>query len=174
MSQSPVSIENYLRTYDHLQEAIAGLNDEQLLWKASERSWSVTEVLTHLTDHNLVVSFRLREVLADSEAVLPAFSQDEWVTGQRANEARAADVLAAFQALLRYNSLLFRRLSAEDWRKSGVNFKGRTVTVAAIAQAFIDHVHHHLEQIERIKQGEKSSRESSGSESGWRRCRAAK
>lgn len=162
MSQSPVSIENYLCTYDHLQEAIAGLNDEQLLSKASERSWSVTEVLTHLTDHNLVVSFRLREALAGSEAALPAFSQDEWVAGQRASEARAADVLEAFRALLLYNSLLFRRLSPEDWNKAGVNFKGQTVTVAGIAQAFIDHVHHHLKQVERIKQGEKSSRESSG------------
>ncbi|OXS55532.1 hypothetical protein B1A99_22685 [Cohnella sp. CIP 111063] len=162
MSQTPVSIENYVRTHDLLQEAIAGLSDEQLVWKASEKSWSVTEVLTHLADHNLIVSFRLREVLAGSEARLPAFSQDEWVAGQRANGGRAADALDVFRALLLYNSLLFRRLSPEDWNKSGVNFKGQTVTVAGIAQAFIDHVHHHLGQIERIKQGEKSSRESSG------------
>ncbi|MFC4599530.1 DinB family protein [Cohnella hongkongensis] len=162
MSQTPVSIENYVRTHDLLQEAIAGLSDEQLVWKASEKSWSVTEVLTHLADHNLVVSFRLREVLAGSEARLPAFAQDEWVSGQRANAAKAADALDVFRALLLYNSLLFRRLSPEDWNKSGVSFKGQTVTVAAIAQAFIDHVHHHLGQIERIKQGEKRARESSG------------
>ncbi|MFB9279046.1 DinB family protein [Cohnella cellulosilytica] len=162
MSQTPISIDQYIRTYDQLQEAIAGLSEEQLVWKASEKSWSVTEVLTHLTDHNLVVSFRIREVLAGSEVRLPAFAQDEWVAGQRANGAQAADVLEAFRALLLYNSLLFRRLSPEDWNKSGVNFKGQTVTVEAIAQSFINHVHHHLGQIERVKQAEKSSRESSG------------
>jgi len=165
MSQTPISIESYVLTYDQLQEAIAGLSDEQLVWKASEKSWSVTEVLTHLADHNLVVSFRIREVLAGSEVRLPAFAQDEWVAGQRANAAKAADVLAAFRALLLYNSLLFHRLTVEDWNKSGVNFKGQTVTVEAIAQSFINHVHHHLGQIDRIKQA---------GESGWGQCQAAK
>lgn len=161
MSQSPVNIESYLHTYEQLQEAIEGLADEQLKWKAAETQWSVTEVLTHLADHNIVVSFRIREVLAGSEVRLPAFSQDPWVAGQKANEAKAAEVLDLFRSLLIYNSLLFRRFAPEDWNKTGVNFKGETVSIAAIVQAFIDHVQVHLKQIERIKQGEISSQNSS-------------
>jgi len=160
MSAAPVSIEAYLNTYDKLQEAIEGLSGEQLAWKASEASWSVTEVLAHLTDHNIVVSFRIRDVLAGTEARLPAFGQDEWVAGQKSNEARAVDILEAFRGLLIYNSLLFFRLSPEDWNKEGVNFKGRIVSVAAIAQSFIDHVHHHLAQIDRIKQAQGIARTS--------------
>ncbi|QMV43565.1 DinB family protein [Cohnella cholangitidis] len=161
MSHSPVNIESYLHTYEQLQEAVEGLSDEQLKWKAAETQWSVTEVLTHLADHNIVVSFRIREVLAGSEVRLPAFSQDPWVAGQKANQGNAADVLEFFRNLLIYNSLLFRRFTPEDWNKTGVNFKGETVTIAAIVQAFIDHVQVHLKQIERIKQGEISSQNSS-------------
>jgi uncharacterized damage-inducible protein DinB len=159
----PVNIDTYLHTYEQLQQAIDGLSDEQLRWKASEKKWSVTEVLSHLSDHNIVVSFRIREILSGSEVRLPGFNQDAWVAGEKSNEGNASDVLDVFRNLLIYNSLLFRRLTSEDWSKTGVNFKGETVTLAAIVHAFIAHVQGHLAQIDRVKQGEKSSRESSHS-----------
>ncbi|MNZ81226.1 DinB superfamily protein [compost metagenome] len=157
MSQLPVNIELYLYTHDQLSQAIEGLSDEALKWKAAPNQWSVTEVLTHLVDHNIVVSFRIREILSDSEARLPAFSQDSWVAGQKANEGSVTDYLNAFKALLHYNSLLFQRLSEEDWAKRGVNWKGDSVSLSAIIQSFITHVQTHLAQIERIKQGESAS-----------------
>ncbi|MNI57624.1 hypothetical protein D3C73_1126970 [compost metagenome] len=118
-------------------------------------------MLTHLVDHNIIVSFRIREILADSEARLPAFSQDPWVAGQKANEGSVTDYLNAFKALLHYNSLLFQRLSEEDWAKRGVNWKGDSVSLSALIQSFITHVQTHLAQIERIKQGESASHNSS-------------
>lgn len=163
MSQTiiPVDIDAYLHTYEQLRQAIEGLTEEQLRWKAAEKQWSVTEVLTHLADHNIVVSFRIREILSGSDVRLPALNQDPWVTGQKANEGKASDVLDLFRNLLLYNSLLFRRLTAVEWNKTGVNFKGETVTLAAIVHAFVAHVQVHLAQICRIKQGETSSRNSS-------------
>ncbi|MNO26453.1 DinB superfamily protein [compost metagenome] len=161
MSQLPVNIKLYLYTHDQLSQAIEGLSDEALKWKAAPNQWSVTEVLTHLVDHNIVVSFRIREILSDSEALLPAFSQDSWVAGQKANEGSVTDYLNAFKALLYYNSLLFQRLSEEDWAKTGVNWKGDSVSLSAIIQSFITHVQSHLAQIERIKQGESASHNSS-------------
>jgi hypothetical protein len=153
MSQSPVDIDTYLHTYEQLQEAIEGLSDEKLKLKSSEKQWSVTEVLTHLVDHNIVVSFRIREILSGSETRLPPFSQDPWVAGQRANEAKTSDILDIFRNLLIYNSLLFRRLTPEDWNKTGVNIKGETVTLTTIFHGFIAHVQVHLAQLGRIKQG---------------------
>ncbi|BBH21568.1 hypothetical protein Back11_29130 [Paenibacillus baekrokdamisoli] len=161
MSQLPVDIEAYLHTEDQLQQAIEGLSEEQLKWKAAPEQWSVTEVLAHLADHNIVVSFRIRDILAGSTVQLPIFNQDPWVAGQYANAGHASNILAAFRALLTYNTLLFRRLTAEDWNKAGINFKGEKVTIAAIVPAFIAHVQVHLAQIERIKQGETGSQNSS-------------
>lgn len=161
MSQLPVNIETYLNTYDQLSQAIEGLSEEAVKWKPAPDQWSVTEVLTHLVDHSIIVSFRIREILSGSEARLPAFRQDPWVAGQHANEGSVADILSSFKALLQYNSLLFKRLTVEDWEKTGVNWKGDTVSLSAIIHAFIAHVQTHLAQIERIKTGESSSRNSS-------------
>lgn len=154
MSQLAIDVKTYLHTHEQLKQAIEGLSDEGLRWKPAPASWSVTEVLAHLADHNLIVSFRLREILAGSEARLPAFNQDAWVAGQKSNGANAADILTAFKSLLEYNSLLFQRLEPEDWGKTGTNAKGQTVTLSAVVHGFVAHLEHHLLQIARIRNHE--------------------
>ncbi|MDQ8736962.1 DinB family protein [Paenibacillus sp. LHD-38] len=161
MSQSTVDVQAYLQAYDQIEKEIEGLTDEQLKWKAALESWSVTEVLAHLVDHSIVVSFRVREILAGSEVKLPLFNQDAWVSGQKANKGDATDILTAARALVQYNSLLFNRLTVEEWSKAGINFKGEPVAIAAIVPAFVAHVQVHLAQIRRIKQGESGSLNSS-------------
>jgi uncharacterized damage-inducible protein DinB len=149
---SQADIQAYLTTHQQLLQAVEGLNREQLTWKATPESWSITEVLAHLADHNIVVSFRIRDILAGTNARLPAFNQDAWVSGQKANDGDAADNLALFGHLLHYNGLLLQRLTDDDWDKNGVNAKGETVRIADIVNGFARHVSNHLGQIERIKQ----------------------
>ncbi|MGE6228413.1 DinB family protein [Paenibacillus chitinolyticus] len=146
-----VDIQLYLSVYDQLKLAVDGLDEEQLKRKEAPGKWSITEVLAHLADHNIVVSFRIREILAGSDKILPGFAQDPWVEGQRANESSVSELLDAYAALLQYNAVLFRRLTEADWEKTGVNFKGETVTLASVVNAFTAHVQTHLAQIERIK-----------------------
>lgn len=154
MSQSTAQVEAFLHAYDDIEQEIAGLSEEQLRWKGSPESWSVTEVLSHLVDHSIVVSFRIRDILAGSEVRLPAFNQDAWVSGQKANEGHAKDILIAARALVQYNSLLFNRLTDEEWNKAGINAKGDPVAIATIVPAFVAHVTNHLAQIRRIKQAQ--------------------
>lgn len=151
---SNVKIEEFLNTHQQLVQAVEGLTDEQLKWKAEPASWSVTEVLAHLADHSIVISFRIRDILAGTTVQLPAFNQDAWVSGQYANAGNAADILELFHGLLQYNGLLLGRLNAADWEKSGINFKGDTVRITDIVTGFAAHVQRHLGQIERIKAAE--------------------
>ncbi|MNO19005.1 DinB superfamily protein [compost metagenome] len=147
-----VNFEAFLNTHGQLVSAIDGLSEEQTVWKPKPESWSVLEVLSHLVDHSIVISFRIRDILAGTEARLPAFNQDAWVSGQYANSGNVADVLQAFHALLLYNSLLLSRLDAADLKKTGVNAKGEPVAITDILEGFTRHVQRHLEQINRIKQ----------------------
>lgn len=149
MSKFP--IEAFVNTHDQLLAAVAGLSEDQLQWKQAPHIWSVQEVLSHLVDHSIVISFRIRDILAGTTVQLPAFNQDAWVSGQYSNEGRAGDMLEAFRALLHYNSLLLCRLSAADAAKTGINVKGETVSVSDIVSGFTRHVQNHLGQIERIK-----------------------
>ncbi|ASA23251.1 DinB family protein [Paenibacillus donghaensis] len=149
---SNLQIHDYLHTHQQLSQALEELTPEQLHWKAEPANWSITEVLAHLADHSIVVSFRIRDILADTLVRLPVFNQDAWVSGQHANQGEASDSLELVRSLLHYNSLLFSRLDAEEWNKSGINAKGQAVSIADIVQSFTGHVQTHLAQIERIKQ----------------------
>lgn len=157
MSSVSVELDGYLNTHGQLVQALEGLSEEQLRWKAAPSSWSVTEVLAHLADHSIVVSFRIRDILADTKVQLPAFEQDAWVSGQHSNQGQAADSLELFRSLLQYNSLLLGRLSPAEWEKSGINFKGETVRITDIVRGFTAHVERHLAQIERVKRGAQAS-----------------
>ncbi|GIO84919.1 hypothetical protein J25TS5_18510 [Paenibacillus faecis] len=145
-------IETFVNTRQRLLDAIEGLSAEQLQWKQAPKVWSVQEVLAHLVDHSIITSFRLRDILAGTEARLPVFNQDAWVSGQYANEGAVSDILETFTALLHYNAQLLRRLQRADFDKTAVNAKGEIVSVADIIRGFIRHVENHLGQIERIKQ----------------------
>lgn len=123
MSSVSVELDGYLNTHGQLVQAVEGLSDEQLRWKAEPSSWSVTEVLAHLADHSIVVSFRIRDILADTKVQLPAFQQDAWVSGQHSNQGQAGDSLELFRSLLHYNRLLLGRLSPQNGRKAGLTSK---------------------------------------------------
>ncbi|MBB6633789.1 DinB family protein [Cohnella thailandensis] len=151
MSLSELEIARYLNTHDQLQAAIADFTPQQLKWKEAANKWSIAEVLTHLADHNIVVSFRIREILSGSAERLPAFKQDPWVANQYGNEASAPEILTFYRSLLIYNAQLFRRLSEEDGQKTAVNAKGDTVKLNEVVRSFVEHVQHHLGQIDRIK-----------------------
>jgi hypothetical protein len=151
MSSNIPDLSTYLHTHQQLQEAIQGLSEAQLIWKPASDKWSVTEVLSHLADHNIVVSFRIRAIISNASAQLPAFDQDPWVSSAKANEGLASDILVLFHSLLVYNHALFGRLSPDDWDKTGVNFKGQTLSLKDVVHSFIAHVQVHLAQIARIK-----------------------
>lgn len=145
-------ISAYTQAYNEIEQEISGLSEQQLRWKSSPTSWSVTEVLAHLVDHSIVVSFRIREILAGSQVKLPAFDQDAWVAGQKANEEHVSQLLTIAHGLVQYNSGLLGRLDEQEWNKTGINFIGEPVSISAIIPAFVAHVQNHVNQVRRIKQ----------------------
>ncbi|GIO14599.1 hypothetical protein J19TS2_41540 [Cohnella xylanilytica] len=161
MSLNENEIRRYLETPELLKKAIEGLTEEQLKWKQAPDKWSVTEVLSHLADHNLIVSFRIREIVSGSTVQLPGFKQDPWVEHSFANAGAATDILELYGALIRYNAQLFARLPEEYGEKTAVNQKGDKVTLNDVIRSFIEHVHVHLGQIDRIKRNDPTSSNSS-------------
>ncbi|SFJ03034.1 DinB superfamily protein [Paenibacillus sp. UNC496MF] len=152
MTANPIEtlLFDYSELHKQLMAKIANLTEDQLTWKAATGVWSVTEVLSHLTDHAIVVGFRIREILAASEAKLPAFNQNAWVASTRANESAASEILAFYDAYLTYNLHLLKRLAPEDWAKTGLNAKGETVSLRDVVWGFVKHVLNHIGQIDRI------------------------
>lgn len=142
----------YKATLTSIKQQVEGLTDEEVSWKPSSSAWSIKEIVQHLVDHHLVVSFRIRTLLSlDEPAQFVSFNQDNWVNAQHANLSTLTEFYTIYDNLIDFNAGLFSRLSEEQFAKQAINFKGELVSVTQIIAGLVSHVNHHLAQIERNK-----------------------
>ena len=150
-SASASSVALYLNTFSKIRDAVKGFTDEELQWKPAPDKWSVTEVVTHLVDSNLVNSYRIRQVLTESHAQLAPYAHDDWVLSQQSNQTPMQELLLIYEAVTRYNALLLSRLDDSAWDKYGWE-DTHSYTLRHIIEVFIArHVDIHMAQIERIQ-----------------------
>ncbi|BBI36322.1 DinB family protein [Cohnella abietis] len=150
-NSSAASIQLYQNTFIKIREAVDTLTDEQLQWKPAPGKWSVTEVVTHLVDSNLVNSYRIRQLLSESRPELMPYAHDQWVFHQQTNSTPMEELLLIYEAITRYNALLLSRIDDNAWDKLGWE-ESHSYTLRHIIEVFVaGHVDIHMAQIERIK-----------------------
>ncbi len=61
-----------------LARLIKGVTKKRLARRPSPEKWSVTEILAHLADVEIVQGFRIRLILGSSGIAIQGFDQDVW------------------------------------------------------------------------------------------------
>lgn len=134
-----------------LSAAVQGLSEAQLTRPEAEGKWSVTDVVAHLFDLELVYAVRIRTILGGAgDTPLPALAQDDWVARVHRREP-VAELLADFGALRRMNLMLLSRLSEEELERAGKHPQYGDLTIRGAFERIQRHDEKHLAQIERIK-----------------------
>ncbi|MFC5403477.1 DinB family protein [Cohnella soli] len=145
------SIQNYLQTATKIRDSVQHLTEEQLTWKPGPGKWSISEIVGHLLDSNIVNSYRIRKIISEPVTPIVTFAHEEWTSVQRFNETEITEFLEAYDAITRYNALLLRKLDEEQWLRFGMKHEDQ-ISIAHIIDTFIcNHVNQHLGQIERNK-----------------------
>jgi len=132
--------------------AVAGLPDKILRFKPTPEKWCILEILGHLADMEIVLGYRLRQMLGDTKPVIAPLDQDAWARNLGYMDSPPAE-LVAFYGLARHHSLrLLRRVTPADYTRSAHHPEyEREMTVAEIAQRMGLHGANHLSQIEALK-----------------------
>src|SRR5688500_15098878 len=89
---------------------LAGEAGSLLRVRPEPKEWSVFECICHLVDAQLVVSGRLRWILAHDEPPLPGYDQDLWI--DRLHQSRSEsleEVMAWFEPLRAADIRLWRQ-----------------------------------------------------------------
>ena len=120
MAETPVGIRNLA----------FGLSDEVMTTRPEPREWSAAEVLGHIWDAELVVSFRGRSILGQDEPSLMGYDQDAWALLPRPPFPVMVD---AFEAIRAANLHLARSIPAADSGTGGGALGARAVVVPAAA-----------------------------------------
>lgn len=135
-----------------LAAAVENLSEAQLTKPEATGKWSVTDVVAHLADLELVYAVRIRTILAGAggDTPLPSLAQNQWVERVHRREP-VSELLEQFGYLRRINLILLSRLSEEELSRIGIHPEYGPITVRDAYGRMERHDLKHLAQIERIK-----------------------
>jgi hypothetical protein len=150
-SQDPLAVLGELLPW--LERRTAGLDEAELRRAERPGKWSVIEVIQHLADAELVISFRVRMVLIEEQPELQAYDQDRWATELRYVEVPLELALAQLRGLRAANLRLWRTLTPEQRQRTGLHSERGPESVDLIIRMMAGHDLVHRRQIDRILGG---------------------
>ena len=147
--RDPLAVQREL--VEALRALLQGLEATQLRRPEAPGKWSILQVLDHLTDQEIVNSFRLRSVVAEDEPPLRGYDQDRWSAHLRYGQADADTLLGELGVLRGRNLRLLAALGAEELERVGHHSERGPESVRRIMMLTAGHDLVHRRQIERIR-----------------------
>jgi tRNA-binding EMAP/Myf-like protein len=129
---------------------IAGRSAQDLQWSTSPGRWSIAQIVTHLSDAEVVGAYRFRTILAHSGTPLQAYDQEAWAREMRYETRDAHVSLALFAALRRSLLPLLRGLGDAELDRYGMHAERGKESVRQLISLYAGHDLNHLMQIERL------------------------
>jgi hypothetical protein len=133
-----------------LDRLIRGVSMTKLCKRPAPEKWSVSEIIAHLADGEIVGGFRLRLILGSPGAPIIACDQDKWVTSGHYDERDPRKSVELFRVLREANLALLESLAPEQWKDYGIHSERGRESIEHIARMFAGHDINHLRQIEKI------------------------
>jgi len=149
--QEPLKVQ--AQTAKKLERLIKGVSTAKLRKRPAPDKWSVSEILAHLADTEIVGGFRTRLILGSPGTPIAAFDQDAWVTSGHYDTRDPRKSLEQFRALRETNLALLKSLTPEQWKHYGMHSERGQESVEQITRMFAGHDLNHIQQIERILAG---------------------
>ena len=137
-------------TPGRLRRLVQRLPARRLKRRPAPGKWSITEILAHLADAELMGSNRIRMILGKPGTPIQAFDQDDWARVMRYQKQDPRQSLETFCVLRRRNLALLRSLTPRQWKQYGMHQERGKETVARVTEMFAGHDLNHLNQIERL------------------------
>jgi hypothetical protein len=144
------ALEIFAGTPARLRALVAGRRREDLARKPAPDRWSVAEIVTHLSDAEIVGAWRFRSVLAENGVPLQAYDQNAWAETFRYADADPAEALDMFEALRKTTVSLLRRVDRSRYDNYGMHAERGRESVAHLIRLFAGHDLNHLRQIEAL------------------------
>jgi hypothetical protein len=137
-------------TAKKLDRLIKGVSTAKLRKRPAPEKWSVSEIVAHLADGEIVGAFRMRLILGSPGAHIVAYDQDQWVTSGHYDKRDPRESVEQFRVLREANLALLKSLKPEQWKDYGVHSERGQESIEHIVRMFAGHDINHLQQIEKI------------------------
>jgi hypothetical protein len=133
-----------------LERLLKRVSGPKVRKRPAPAKWSILEIVTHLSDTELVAGYRIRTILGAPGTPIQAFDQDDWAAALHYDKRDIRASLAQFRALREANLRLLKMLTPEQWKHYGMHAERGEESVEMVVQMMAGHDLNHLGQIERI------------------------
>lgn len=148
-TQDPVTV---LRdTPAGLGRELGAFSPSALTTPEAPGKWSAAMVMAHLADSELVVSFRLRMILAHDRPVITPYDQDRWAGALHYDRMSPQVNLQRFTVLREANVALFASATDEELARVGLHGERGEESVDRMRRLHAGHDLLHLRQLARIR-----------------------
>ncbi|HUP88580.1 MAG TPA: DinB family protein [Longimicrobiales bacterium] len=133
-----------------VHKMISGADPSALAKPERDGKWSVRQVIAHLADSDVVLGWRLRQILSQDTPQIIGYDQDAWADRLHYADADPHLAVETYSALRRWNLRLLENASAEELKRYGVHSERGNESVAHMINMYAGHDILHQRQIERI------------------------
>lgn len=132
--------------------ALAAVDEGRAALPVAAGKWSLVDVLSHVSDTERVLMFRLLWFARGEASELPGFDQDTWVCEVTRTPRTLNGTLDEFTAV-RAATLALLRTVPDDVADRRGRANGNPMTVRALAWIVAGHAQHHLDALPRTGTG---------------------
>ncbi|MBP9212293.1 MAG: DinB family protein [Bacteroidetes bacterium] len=130
--------------------AIKDVPTSRLRKRPAPGVWSITEIIAHLAETELVLGWRYRSIIEKNGVPLQPFEQDLWAKNSRYQQSDVRAMLEMYRVLRTANLRFLSGLNASQWKKFGLHQERGKETIAHIVRLEAGHDINHFNQIRRI------------------------
>jgi DinB superfamily len=132
---------------------LKGKTGRQLMRRPAPDKWSVAEIVAHLADAELAISWRIRQILSNNAVPIQAYDQDVWAKTFDYAHRDPRQSLANFRTLREANVALLKSVPRKLWDNYGIHEERGNESVSHVVRMVAGHDLNHLQQIQRILKG---------------------
>jgi DinB family protein len=131
-----------------LASLLSGKSKDQISRRPAPDKWSPGEIAAHLSDTEIAVSWRVRQILGTNGISVQAFDQDAWAnTFDYAHRDPQASI-ELFRVLRAANVALLKSVPKKLWDNYGVHQERGNESITHMTRLMAGHDLNHLRQIE--------------------------
>ncbi len=135
---------------NRLERLTKGVPTSKLRKRPAPDKWSVSEVLAHLADAEIVIAWRIRSILGAPGTPIQAYDQDAWAAVGNYAKRDPRKCIEQFRAMREANLAFYKSLRPEQWKQSGMHSERGEESIERIARMIAGHDINHILQIEKI------------------------
>jgi hypothetical protein len=141
------------KTAEKIEKLIKRIPIAKLRKRPAPDKWSITEIIAHLEDAEIVTSYRIRRILGAPGTQIEAYDQEKWAEAENNAKRDSHAALGVFKTLRTANLKLLKSLKPEQWKHFGMHSERGEESIERIAEMIAGHDINHLMQIEAILAG---------------------